>query len=109
MLCMHGKTYRNIGNGWKVFVPIPGKGEASVAPFRFFLSHRHTPGAIKLKLSDFVGTFIVHILAKNISGNVSSGHQNRSRDPTSRVLLLMFEVVLEPNCFSDQFQTFRVL
>ena len=36
---------------------------------------------------------------KNISGNVSSGHQKRSRDPTSRVLLFKFEVVLKPNCF----------
>ena len=105
---MNGKTYKNLGNGRKVLIPIPGRGEASAAPFRFFLSHRQTPGATKLKLSDFVGTFIVHILAKNISGNVSSGHQNRSRDPTSRVLLLKFEVVLKPNCFSDQFQTFRV-
>ena len=109
MLCINGKTYKNFGNGWKVFVHIPGMGEASEDPFRFFLSHRQMPGAIKLKLSDFVGTFIVHILAKNISGNVSSGHQNRSRDPTSRVLLLKFEDVLKPNCFSDQFQTNRVL
>ena len=46
-----------------MFVPIPGRGEASAAPFRFFLSHRQTPGAIKLKLSDLVSTFIVHILA----------------------------------------------
>ena len=75
-----------------------------------FLSHRQTPaGAVKLRLSDYVGTFIVHILVKNISGNVSSGHQNRSRDPTSRVLLLKFEVVLKPNCYFDRFQTFRVL
>ena len=64
MLCMNGKTYKNLGNGWKVFVPIPGRGEASVAPFRFLLSRRQTPGAIKLKLSDLVGTFIVHILSK---------------------------------------------
>ena len=35
--------------------------------------------------------------------------KNRSRDQTSRVLLLKFEVVLKPNCFSDQFQTYRVL
>ena len=58
-----------------------------------FPSHRQTPGAIKLKLSYFVGTFIAHILSKNISGHVRPGHQNRSRDPTSRVLLLKFEVV----------------
>ena len=75
MLCMNGKTLKkNIGNGWKVFVPIPGRGEASAAPFRLFLSHRQTPGDIKLKFSDFVVTFTVHIVAKkNISGNVSSG------------------------------------
>ena len=106
---MNGKAYKNLGNGWKVFVLIPGRGEVSAAPFRFFLSHRQTPGAIKLKLADLVGTFIVHILAKKKSGKVSSGHQNRLRDPTSRVLILKFEVVLKPNCFSDQFQTFRVL
>ena len=87
----------------------PYSWQASAAPFRFFLSHRQTLGAIKLKLSDIVGTFIIYILAKNISGNVSSGHQNRSRDQTSRVLLLKFEVVLKPNHFSDQFQTFGVL
>ena len=64
------KTYKNLGNGWKVFVLIPGRREASAAPFRFFLSHRQTPGAIMLKLSDFVGsgTFIVHILAKKYFG-----------------------------------------
>ena len=68
MLCINGKTYKNLGNGWKVFVPIAGRGEASAAPFRFFLSHRQTPGAIKLKLSDLVGTFIVHIVAKKYFG-----------------------------------------
>ena len=41
---------------------------------------------------------------KNISGNVSSGHQNRSRDQTSRVLLLKFEVVLKPNRFLINFK-----
>ena len=53
-----------------MFVSIPGRGEASAAPFRCFLSHRQTLRAIKLKLSDFVGTFIVdvHILAKKKFG-----------------------------------------
>ena len=108
---MNGKTYKNLRNGWKVFVPIPGRGEASEAPSQVFPIS--TPNAWShqvelLKLSDFVGTFIVHIVAKHISGNVSSGHQNRSRDPTSRVVLLKFEV-RKPNRFSDQFQTLRVL
>ena len=103
---MNGKTSKN----WKWLESVcPYSWQASAAPLRFFLSHRQTLGATKLKLSDFVGTFIVHILAKNILGNASSGHQNRSRDQTSRVLLLKFEVVLKPNCFSDQFQTYRVL
>ena len=33
---------------------------------RSFLSYRQTAGASELKLSDFVGTFIAHMLAKNI-------------------------------------------
>ena len=78
---------------------------ASEVTFRFFLSHRQTSGAIKLKISDFVATFIAHILAKNILGHVRSGHQNRSRGPTSRVLLLKFEVEQKPMRSSDHFQT----
>ena len=46
----------------------PYSWQASAAPFRFFLSHRQTLGATKLKLSDFVGTFIIHILAKKYFG-----------------------------------------
>ena len=40
------------------------------------------------------------------SGEVRSSHQNRSRDPTSSVLLLKFEVVQKPKYSSEQFQSF---
>ena len=72
--------------------PTPGWGS-----LRFSWSRRQTPGASELKLYEFVGTFLAHIFAeKYITGQVRPGNQNRSRDPTSRVLLLKFEVVQKP-------------
>ena len=59
-----------------------GGGGLRSPTLRFFLSHRQTAGSSELKLSDFIGTCISHILNKNITGQVRSGHQKRSRDPT---------------------------
>ena len=67
---IHGSRYKTDLN------PIPGGG-LQRPPVRFFPSHRQTPGAIELKLSDFVGTFIAHILRKKIL-RVRSGHVTRT-------------------------------
>ena len=69
------------------------------SPLQSFPISSPNAGGIELKLSDFVGTFIAHILPK-MSGQVRSRHQNRSRDPTSRVLSLKFESQsILPNTF----------
>ena len=70
-----------------------------------FLSHRQTAGASELKLSDFVGTFIAHLLAKNVPGQVRSSQVTRT-DYVTRPSL-KFEVV--PKRSSNQFQTFGSL
>ena len=65
---------------------IPGVGGGlQKSPFRFFLSHRQTPGAIKLKLSDFVSTFIAHILANKKILRVMSGQVARTDHVTAAV------------------------
>ena len=68
------------------------------------LSHLQTRVINEVKLFDFVGIFIAHILAKKkyFPGQVSSGYQNRSRDPSSRVMLLKFEVMRKPEFSSKQ-------
>ena len=60
---------KNFKKYWKWLESVcPYSWQASAAPLRFFLPHRQTLGAIKLNLSNFVGTFIVHILAKKYFG-----------------------------------------
>ena len=45
MLCMNGKIYTNLGNGWKVFVPIPGRLQQVPSGFSYLTAKRLEPSS----------------------------------------------------------------